>query len=145
MSESINAPVSEAAPAVEPKKAKSKAKKPAAAKKDKKSKPAATYGIERSHDLPWNEKKVAIFKALKSLRATNAGSARPAKDIAEKAGLKDKDGNPDTMTVRHYCYHAKAAGLISVNETEAVRGYTFALTKKGAEIDPVKELKNSTK
>lgn len=142
MSESINTPVSESAPAVEPKKtkAKVKAKKPAVAKK-----PAAAYGIERSHDLPWNEKKVAIFKALKSLRATNAGSARPAKDIAEKAGLKDKDGNPDTMTVRHYCYHAKAAGLISVNETEAVRGYTFALTKKGAEIDPVKEFKNSTK
>lgn len=122
--------------------------KPVAAKKEsktkivKKSEPSTDkYGINRDRDLPWSDKKVAIFKALKTLKAVDAYSARSAKDIAVKAGLVDKAGAPDTMTVRHYCYHAKAAGLVSVNQTEEVRGYSFALTKKGLSINPVEELK----
>lgn len=107
------------------------------APKAKKEAEAPMYGAERSHDLPWNDKKVAIFKALKTLKATSASAAKSAGEIAEKADVSNRD-------VRHYVYHAKAAGLtdIAAQEEESVgRGYRFYLTAKGAALDPAKELK----
>ena len=92
------------------------------------------YGIERKKDLPWNDKKVSIFRALKALKATNASGAVTAKRVAEKAGV-------DPTEVRHYCYHARVSGLCDVAIQEGVKGYSFYLTAKGASIDPVKELK----
>ena len=117
--------------------AKAAAKKPAKAAKA--AKPASSngegkFGIDRDHDLPWNDKKVAIFKAMKKMGAVGATAARSAVDIAERAQVTSRD-------VRHYCYHAKAAGLVGVHEMAEIRGYGFALTAKGEKIDPVAELK----
>jgi len=100
-----------------------------------KQKKAPEYGIEKSHDLPWNEKKVAVFKALKALGATGATSARSASDVAKKADVTERD-------VRHYVYHGKAAGLSDVAEVEGIRGYAYYLTKKGAAIDAAKAFKD---
>jgi len=95
---------------------------------------AAEYGMEKSHDVPWNEKKVAVIKALKALKAFGAGAARSAKDIAEKSDLTPHD-------VRHYCYHAKISGLTGIAAAEDIRGYAFYLTAKGQKCDPAAELK----
>lgn len=123
---------------------KSGAKKPAKAGKakaaaKKATKPAASngaaqFGMDRDHDLPWNDKKVAIFKAMKKMGAVGATNSKSATEIAEKAQVTSRD-------VRHYCYHAKAAGLVGVHEMAEIRGYGFALTAKGEKIDPVAELK----
>lgn len=86
-------------------------------------------GTERTWDLPWNEKKVNIFKAMKALRAVGKGASRSVTDIAAKAGVKPRD-------VRHYVYHAKVSGLTGiVEDTEGSRGYQFYLTPKGAALD----------
>jgi len=119
--------------ATAPKTAKKTAKQPATPADNGQ----AQYGVDRSHDLPWNNKKVAVFKALKSLRATSATDARSAKDVAEKASVTARD-------VRHYCYHAKAAGLTGVAELDGMHGYGFYLTAKGRNVDPAKALKEQT-
>lgn len=128
--------------------------KPAAAGKGGKAKPATATtvvtkavskapkgepadrpsGVTRTKDLPWSEKKVAVFKALKALKAVGQGSAVPAAKVVEKSGLTGRD-------VRHYVYHAMAAKLTGVATSEAVSGYVYYLTAKGAEVDPVKALK----
>lgn len=109
------------------------------ATKAKKSAPKAEhqvqYGVERDHDLPWNEKKVAVFTAMKKLGAVSVTSSQSATTIAERANVTARD-------VRHYCYHAKAAGLVDVAKVEDIRGYGFYLTAKGAKIDPKAELKS---
>ena len=94
----------------------------------------AQYGVERDHDLPWNEKKVAVFKALKGLKATTAETACSALKVAEKANVTARD-------VRHYCYHAMASGLVNVADMQGVKGYAFYLTAKGVKVDPAAELK----
>lgn len=96
----------------------------------------AEKGIERSKDLPWCEKKVILFKTLKALKAFDAGSAKTASEIIAKSGdeLSGRD-------VRHYSYAARAANLIEVAKLEGVAGYSFFLTKAGAKVDPVAELK----
>lgn len=112
---------------------KKSAKKPAKQPAKKPTKKPAS-GFERASDVPWNEKKVAVFKALKQLGATKGPtSARSAVQVADKAGVSQRD-------VRHYCYHARAAGLVEVAEAEGVRGYSFYLTARGAKVNPVKEL-----
>jgi hypothetical protein len=108
------------------------AKKTTTAKKVKKTTKASSNGEKvtgtvRSHDLAWGTRKVAIFKALKSLRATGVTTARSAKDVAAKAEVTTKD-------VRHYSYHAASVGLIGLCEREDIRGYGFYLTAKGAKI-----------
>jgi hypothetical protein len=91
-------------------------------------------GIVRFKDLPWNGKKVALFKALKELKATS-----PARAVSAKVVM---DHNPDLSgrDVRHYSYHAKAAGLIEIEKVEKVPGYSFYLTEAGVAINPDKEL-----
>lgn len=95
---------------------------------------AKGQGIERDRDLPWNDKKVAIFKAMKAMKATSAADAKSGNDIAAKAGCSSRD-------VMHYVYHARVSGLTDVATLEEVRGYAFYLTAKGAKIDPSAELK----
>lgn len=106
-------------------------------KATKAAKPATKgeSGVERSKDLPWSDKKVAIIKALKALKATSATTAVSGAKIAEKADVTSRD-------VRHYCYHAKAGGLVELAEVEGVAGYSFYLTAKGAKLDPVKAQKD---
>ena len=97
----------------------------------------ALFGVTRAHDVPWSEKKVALFKALTKLSAFNKTDARGATDIIKASGetLNGRD-------VRHYSYHAKAAGLVEVVEgAEGVHGYAFYLTAKGQKVDPAAELK----
>jgi len=94
-------------------------------------------GTHRDHDLPWNDKKVAIFKALKALKATTKGDARSSKDIAEKADVSQQN-------VRHYGYHAMAGGLIAIADVEGSRGHGFYLTAKGKNVNPERELKQQT-
>lgn len=110
-------------------------KAPAPAKKSATSAPReAQYGVERSHDLPWNDKKVAVFKALKKLNAVGESNAVQANKVAEKAGVSTRD-------VRHYVYHAATTGLTGVAKQEDVAGYCYYLTAKGAKVDPVAEQK----
>ena len=92
------------------------------------------YGMERSHDLPWNDKKVGIFKALKALKAVGQGAAVSVSAVAEKASLSARD-------VRHYVYHAMAAKLTGVVKQEGVSGYAVFLTANGAKVDPVAAMK----
>lgn len=115
------------------KKVNKKANKPPKGSSTRKSE----TGFTREKDLPWCDKKVAVFKALKSFKAVNAMSARSTKDIAAKV-LKEF---PTGRGVRHYCYHAAAANLIARVEIPGQRGYGFHLTAKGQKIDPVAELK----
>lgn len=92
-------------------------------------------GAYREKDVPWCSKKVAIFKALKALKATSFQSAKTAKVVAKKAKVAPRD-------VAHYCYHARAAGLVALDRQEGVKGYVFWLTIKGAKVDPIKVLKD---
>lgn len=125
-------------PAVNVKVPKAAKKKSAPAKKPtpKADKTTTTteYGMDKSRDLPWTEKKVAVFKALKSLHAFGSSAAKSSGDIAAKAGLTPHD-------VRHYCYHAKVSGLTGISKMEGVAGYSFYLTAKGQKIDPVQTFK----
>lgn len=118
-----------------------KAKKPARKPAAKKAKPTATKGesgMDRSHDVPWSDKKVTVFKALKQCKAIGATNAVSAVKLAEKSGLVARD-------IRHYCYHAKAAGLVGVATIEDIRGYGFYLTAKGAAINPTEAQKAEQK
>lgn len=100
----------------------------------------AEYGTERSNDLPWNNKKVSIFVALKQLKAiSGAMSAVSAKAVAAKA--TDGKVKISTRDVRHYCYHAKVSGLVGLAEVEDIRGYGFFLTAKGVGLNPTGERK----
>lgn len=95
------------------------------------------YGAVREHDLPWNENKVQVFKLLRKLGETTASEAAKASN----GTLLSKD-------IRHYCYHAAAAGLIEVNQYPpdektgkgGLNVYYFKLTKLGMKVDPDKEL-----
>lgn len=119
---------------------KKSAKKAPVQKKEKAERGEGKFGIERDGDLPWSDKKVALFKALKVLKATSEGTAKTAAEIVAKSG-----DALDTRFARHYAYHAKAAGLIDVVKVEGVAGYSFYLTAAGAKVDPVAELKAQTK
>jgi len=127
--------VKKEAPAKKPTKKTSKK-----APKVEKPKSEGQYGIERSHDLPWSEKKVALFKALKSLKATSQTKAVTASQVAEASG-----GVLATKDVRHYSYHAKAADLVEVVNVEGVAGYCFHLTQKGSALNPDKALAQQEK
>lgn len=141
--------VVETAPLPEPKvkaksKAKAKAKAEPKAKVKAKTEPKvkvkapeeASVNTDRETDVPWCDKKVAIFRAMKQLKATDSQSAASSSAIAARANVKGRD-------VRHYGYHAKAAGLVKLAEVEGISGYGFYLTAKGAAIDLVKVLKEA--
>lgn len=101
------------------------------AKSTVEKKKEAQFGVDRKADLPWNEKKVCLFKTLKK-----TGSATAA-TIAEKSG-----GKLTARDVRHYGYHAKAAGLVKIDQLEDEGNhYYFQLTAAGAKVDPDAALK----
>lgn len=130
-------PKAKASTKKEPAKAEAKPKAKAEAKPEAEATTPskAEYGAERSNDLPWHPKKVAVFKALKKLEAVGKNNA-----VAGKAVVDASNGTLTARDVRHYCYHAKAAGLIGLAEGEG-NAYTFYLTAKGAKLDPDAELK----
>jgi len=111
-----------------------KATKAKATSTKKKAASNGEHGVARSSDLLWTEKKVALFQALKAMRATTPGKAVSGKAVAAKAGINTRD-------VRHYSYHAKATGLVEVVTVENIRGYGFYLTAAGAKVNPAAELK----
>ena len=126
-------------------KVKSKAPAPKAEKRptgaDRKRSPGELeYGIDRQKDVPWNAKKLLVLKTLKALKATNATSAKSANSVVERSG-----GELTPRDVRHYCYHAKAGGLVGLADVEGVRGYGFYLTAKGAAVDFQKVAKEMEK
>jgi hypothetical protein len=61
------------------------------------------YGAQRSKDLPWSVKKVAIFRALRRLYWRGQGQVAMA-ELAAEAELRPVDA-------RHYSYHGAAGGL----------------------------------
>jgi hypothetical protein len=85
-------------------------------------------GVERDHDVPWGPRKIAVFKALKALGAVGRQNARPAREVADAAGVRDRD-------VRHYVYAAKSVGLADVVQIQTGRPYLFCLTAAGARLD----------
>ena len=112
------------------KKARATNGKPKAKKAAKKAKGPAESGVERSKDLPWSEKKVALFKALKHPKLN--GGIGTAEQL-----VKLSNGKLTGRDVRHYAYHAKAGGLVKVEEAGEGegRGYVFSLTAKGRAVD----------
>lgn len=101
---------------------------PKVAKKVEKK--AGESGVERSHDLPWSEKKVALFKLLRSPKLNGGeGTAKQISDLS--------NGKLTARDVRHYAYHAKAGGLVKVSEAVEGEGiaYHFSLTANGRKID----------
>lgn len=119
-------------------KGKKAAKATKTAKAPKSDKAPGEYGMDRSHDLPWCDKKVALFKVLKK---HGEGTAT---ELANASG-----GSLSSRDVRHYAYHAKAAGLVAVNQYEkdektgkgGAHQYYFSLTAAGKKLDPDKEFK----
>ena len=115
-------------------------KKGTKVKKNKKdsSNQKAEYGLERDHDVRWNHKKVALFKILKK------------KGEGTASELAEASGEITARDVRHYGYHAKASGLVAINQYElddktgkgGMNRYYFSLTAAGRKIDPERELKN---
>lgn len=105
-----------------------KGNKPAAKPDASGGRPAGKFGVERDKDLPWCPKKIALFKALKAMRATSPDTAKPVKDVAARAELTARD-------VRHYAYHARAGGLADVADMEGSRGHCVYLTAKGTAVD----------
>lgn len=106
-------------------------------KNTKKTEVVAESGVERSHDLPWNEKKVLVFKLLKSSKLPGgSGSAKQLVDLS--------NGKLTGRDVRHYCYHAKAGGLVKVEEAAEGQGtgYVFSLTAAGRKIEPEQAFKS---
>lgn len=98
------------------------------------------YGVDRDHDLPWSAKKVALFKALKQLKAVNETKAATAQQIVDVSA-----GALTPTNVRHYSYHAKAGGLIELAKVEGAKGYSFYLTAAGNAINPDKALAQQEK
>ena len=98
----------------------------------KQTKTKGQFGVERDHDVPWNQTKVAVFVALKKLGAVSASTGKPAVDVAKQAKVTARD-------VRHYVYHGKAGGLADVTDGE--NGRVYFLTAKGAILKPAALLK----
>jgi hypothetical protein len=88
----------------------------------------------REKDLPWNPKKVSLFKALKALKAYSEEKARSSADIAAAS-----DGTLGGKDVRHYSYHAKAGNLIGIVTDTVGTGYLYYLTAEGRAVNPEKE------
>lgn len=116
-------------------------------------------GIDRTVDTPWNEKKVAIVKAMRALKCFDVSSAASADTIAAKAATFYKgDGEIKAKNVQHYCYHLRAELTLRDHHCsgtsnkrvrlaqcgkgiEGIKGYGFWLTKEGQAIDPAAEFK----
>lgn len=98
-----------------------------------KSKPVAAaagqYGIERSKDLPWCAKKVAVYTSLIELGADSAAHAVAATSVAATKTCKAADTSP--RYVRHYCYHGAVSGHTLVVDAFEGMGYGFAITAAG--------------
>lgn len=119
------------------KSAKKVAAKKATKKATTKKAPAAKVPAEtakKSDDVMaklWeNEKRTKIFKALKSLKATDAIRSRTADVIAERAGV-------DILDVKFYCYKTEKLaklGLVDSARLEGSRVLNYFITKKGASI-----------
>lgn len=104
-----------------------KAKRGGGRKRDPNASPSAgEFGMERSSDVPWCEKKGVLLKTLFDGGASDALSAMSTAEVVDSSGLSGRD-------VRHYGYHAKAGGLVDVATIEGKRGYCFFLTEKGVE------------
>lgn len=95
----------------------------------KKSDRVIEMGAEKTHDVPWSEKKVKVLTALRKL-----GEATSTQ-IAEKAGVTQRDA-------RHYCYHAAAGGIAKFEHVEGEENkWYFKLTAKGEKMDFAAEFK----
>lgn len=121
--------------AVVEKKSGKKAVKAPAKKAARSESGPANYGMDRTKDLPMSEKKAKLLKTLKKLGEADS------KHLADAAGLSGRD-------VRHYGYHARAGGLIEINQYEHDEAtgfgggnkYYFKLTAAGKKLDIDKEL-----
>ena len=82
-------------------------------------------GVLKSADVPWNDRKVKVLKALQKLKAYNFNRA------VTVAQVRKIDPSLTPRDVRHYCYHAVNSGYTCVVNKEDVRGYCFHLNKKG--------------
>ncbi len=75
----------------------------------------------------WTEKRVAIVKAMKALRAFDGTTSKPAAKIAEKSGLTEQD-------VKHYCYKENdlvKEGFVKIADVEGQPVYGYYLSAKG--------------
>lgn len=87
--------------------------------------PPQQYGIARRGDLPWGPNKAAVLGALLAAGATPKGAPTNTK-LACAAG-----GGLSQRHVRHYCYHAQAGGLVTVQPGGQGVGNLYQLTAQG--------------
>lgn len=117
------AKVEKKAPRVRKATAKEEKKAPAPAPVAKKAK-----GEKKSI---WSPKRIAVMKALRSLKATAAHSGKSADEVAKKSGLTVAD-------VKHYLYKNQKiakAGYIKTALLEGARDFVYYLTASGAKVD----------
>lgn len=112
-----------AAPAPQEVPARSSPKEQAPAEKGPKE-----YGLVRRADLPWDQRKLTLFRALRSLKATSPATAATTSQLVDESGLS-------AQHVRHYCYHAIAGNLCQMEKEAGTAGYKFYLTKEGQKIN----------
>ena len=72
------------------------------------TKPPMQYGMARARDLPCSPLKLAVLGALKLAGGVGANY------VGSKAVMLAGKGAISDRNVRHYCYHAAAAGLVAI-------------------------------
>lgn len=123
---------SKAKPKGAAKKAKTRKAKPKASKKVSEERGGAVGYLAKSvEDVPWTPKKVSFYRALKKIGGSGTSAA-----IAEAS-----EGEVSAGLARHFGYHGVGGKLISVEQHEGVRGFTFTLTTAGKKLDLRKVLK----
>ena len=83
--------------------------------------------------IAWSDRRVAIVKALRKLRAFGLDTARTAMEISTSSGV-------DTKLVKHHCDVYLGAELVKQGYVESIRNegvreLSYYLTSKGRETD----------
>ncbi len=94
-------------------------------------KKAEKQETQRKPRTIWNERRIAIVKALKALKAVSGPDAQTAEKVAEKAGVETQD-------VKHFCYKRNelcTQGYTSTASLEGTRLLGYFLTEKGLKLD----------
>lgn len=109
--------------------AKKAAKAPAKKAPVKKSAPAPA-AEKKEGGVKWSEKRLAVIRGMKKIRATSPTAARTAADIAGVCGLEEKD-------IKHYCYYKEQLatnGYVGVAKVEDQKRLCYYLTAKGMAV-----------
>ena len=100
---------------------------------DNKTKGEYVIPDQVNKEIRWTPAKVALFAAMRKLKAVDASSACSAEKIA-----KATNGKLEENQVNHQCnpaFDLTAQGVIASTKLEGERNKSFYLTKKGQKAD----------